>query len=389
MEPSAFMAALDLQRCFHMLPLHPELVRRGWLAYNLEGQTWFAQRVLFGLRPGPAVACCLTGEAARVLQARGIRCAVYVDDYLIYAHSKTQCAEHLSLALSILRWLGWGISEDKVELPTQTLIQRGIRIDSANRTLSLPPSKLLTLSRALTELLDQHRHKAPTVAVLRTLLGRLDWACTVLLQGRIHTSRIRALLPPYRARSQVRVPLSNDAVSAISWWLQTLQSSLSDKKVWSTAWFTPSRSDMVRIFSDASGEIGFSGVCDRFGVIGWWNQAPSQRQESSSKAELFPMLCMLIHLLPTLRPGSLVIFTTDNLADCFSINKAYSNADTLPILSYLLDLSARMQVHILCDWAPRDLLTVCDLLSKATLITSGNNASGHPSVIVDKVVQDA
>lgn len=202
-----------------------------------------------------------------------------------------------------------------------------------------------------------------------------------MLQGRIHTSRIRALLPStHRARSQARVRLTPDALEAITWWIHTLRVSISDKRVWSTAWFQPTSESMVRIYSDASGEIGFNALTASLGLIGWWKESPICRSESSAKSELFSMLCSIINLLPYLKPGSLVVFTTDNISDCFSINKAYSKADTIPMLSYMFELAAHAQVYILCDWAPRDMLTICDILSKAYLHSSGHLLLDRPTL---------
>lgn len=379
LKPNDHLSSLDFSRCFHSVPLHPILVEKGWLAYRYAGQTWKALMVLFGLKPGPAIACTLTGETNLILRAAGVASSsVYVDDILINSQTYDSCLTQLDLGVRTSLSLGWGVPIDNITFPAQSIQYRGILIDSTNRTLSLPLAKVRSLLRTLEHLFRSEEdsplpssnnyfpsdHTVTTVNVLRSLLGRLDWATTVMIQGRIYTKLIRSALPSYRAASRARVKLSAEANMAIGWWIATLKAAQdsANQQVWTRAWFNPQR--ITRIYSDASGEIGFGALCEHIGVVGEWVVAPASLGESSAKSELVPMIIILLKLLPNLRPGDLVIFHTDNQADAYALNKAYSKADSLPLLSYLFSLASQAGVYLLSDWVPRRFLQVCDSLSK-------------------------
>ena len=188
-----------------------------------------------------------------------------------------------------------------------------------------------------------------------------------MTHGRTYIKLIRSALPPYRAASRARVILTDEVNMAIGWWIETLKAAKNpaNNKVWSTAWFNPKR--ITRVYSDASGEIGFGALSGRVGLIGSWIVPPSTLGESSAKSELVPMITTLLLLLPDLSPGDLVIFHTDNQADAYALNKAYSRADSLPLISYLFTRASQAGIYILADWVPRRFLQVCDSLSKLPL----------------------
>jgi hypothetical protein len=74
---------------------------------------------------------------------------------------------------------------------------------------------------------------------------------------------------------------------------------------------------------------------------------------------------MLEHLAPSLAPGTLVVVTTDNAGNAFSINNGKAASDELfEQLLPILDLAAQYRLRIVGDWVPREFNMLNDLLSR-------------------------
>ena len=62
---------------------------------------------------------------------------IYLDDFLIIAESKIQCAEELNCLVQLLRKFGFAIHWGKVVDPTTKITFLGIELDSLEMTLRL------------------------------------------------------------------------------------------------------------------------------------------------------------------------------------------------------------------------------------------------------------
>jgi hypothetical protein len=126
-----------------------------------------------------------------------------------------------------------------------------------------------------------------------------------------------------------------------------------------------SRIPTTRIFSDAAGELGFGAVMGPRVVVGTWASANAVAELSSGWKELVPVLLMLKLSAPALPSGSLVVVTTDNQGNAFSINNATAASDDcFELLRLILEIAAGHTLRAIGDWVPRDFNVLPDLLSR-------------------------
>jgi hypothetical protein len=116
------------------------------------------------------------------------------------------------------------------------------------------------------------------------------------------------------------------------------------------------------IFSDASGDIGYGLVVNNTVYQGLWSD--TVKPASSGYKELVPILLALSLLGPE-ADGRIVIVSTDNIGNVFSINKGSSlSVESHRLLTRIFDLAAERRIYLIGDWVPRDYNTFCDALSK-------------------------
>ena len=116
-----------------------------------------------------------------MLRNRGIKIINYLDDFLILSDTKTQNWLDLDTTINLLTILGFDINWDKVSPPTQKITFLGIHIDAVSRSLALPVEQITELKHLLLMWLGKKRCKRRN---LLSLLGRLNWACRVIMGGR-------------------------------------------------------------------------------------------------------------------------------------------------------------------------------------------------------------
>jgi len=131
----------------------------------------------------------------------------------------------------------------------------------------------------------------------------------------------------------------------------------------------------VRIFSDASGDVGFGGTAQGLVVAGTWAaEARGPDGPSIAVKELIPVYFLLRELAPSLQAGTVVIITTDNKSNAFSLNKGTTCAASIEHLRLICQLAFQHRLRLVGDWIPRESNVLCDLLldSLLSLVTSAS-----------------
>jgi len=108
----------------------------------------YDSRLPFGARLSVGIFHRLSQAIRRMMQRRGFKIVVYLDDYLVISDNYFDCITGINTLITLLRLLGFGIAWEKTAGPTQSLTFLGIKIDSESFTLSLPEvASLSTLLR--------------------------------------------------------------------------------------------------------------------------------------------------------------------------------------------------------------------------------------------------
>jgi hypothetical protein len=377
LKPQYWFCKVDYRRCFHNIPLHPLMYK--YMGMQWEDSVWLAVRILFGISLGPFIACILTGETAAAIRARGAAVKVYLDDMAVAARTEQQCYGARAEALVIARRAGWPVAEDKLEedKPSQRLAYRGVVFDTVNCTLSVHVTRLRSTRDKVGQLLDTDNEHFFQVRKVRSVLGSLEWVSTCVPLGRLRTKRVYSDFP-FGARNNWKMKLGPSGRRDLAWWRDLLNEAVLGNGIerWAGFGCPLQQCPVVRILSDASGEIGFGALCMGEVVAGLWAHPERMKDERSSAwKEWVPIRLMLERIIPKLSPGTIIVFTTDNEANAFAVNSGVAGDGSFEILESILLRVADAKMQGAGDWVDREKITLIDLFSRLRPMPGSRRAS--------------
>lgn len=221
-KQGSFLAKVDLKSAYRSVPVHPSNYQALGLKWhfsdNKESTYMYDTRLPFGAKLAPGIFNRITQAVRRLLQKRGIKAVVYLDDFLIVADTFEECRQALNVTIQLLRSLGFAISWNKVEGPSRSLVFLGILIDTIRLILELPSPKLEELKILLRDFASRRR---ASLRHLQSLVGKLNWACQVVRGGRVYLRRmldfVAKLKRPYH-KALIPQTFKDD----VRWWLSFL-----------------------------------------------------------------------------------------------------------------------------------------------------------------------
>ena len=142
-----YLAKVDLHHAYRSVPISPKNYPATGLKWRFKGHKhhmFIIDKCLpFGGRRSPSIFHWLTQSVKRMMIRRGFTgIIVYLDDFLIVAETFLECWAVYETLLELLTNLGFQISPGKLVPPWQQLVFLGIRINTVDLELSLPPDKL-------------------------------------------------------------------------------------------------------------------------------------------------------------------------------------------------------------------------------------------------------
>ena len=186
-QPLPYMAKSDISEAYRLVPVSPE-------DYNLLGFSWNGNYYYDKCLPQGCRSSCqifqkISNALLWILKNKfGFENIVNVlDDFLFIAHSYDKCLTMLNSFKLLAEELGIPLAEKKTVGPTTNLIFLGIQLDSANKIASLPLEKINTYSQDLATI---QSHKKVTLRELRSCIGKLQFATSVIRPGRPFLRRL-------------------------------------------------------------------------------------------------------------------------------------------------------------------------------------------------------
>ena len=104
-----------------------------------------------------------------------------LDDFLFIAKTETKCRSDLSNFLRLCDYLGVPIAQEKTVGPSQVIQFAGITLDSVRQEARLPEDKLQKCRLLLQSF---YKRRKVTLRELQSLLGLLNFTCSVIVPGR-------------------------------------------------------------------------------------------------------------------------------------------------------------------------------------------------------------
>ena len=104
-----------------------------------------------------------------------------LDDFLFIAPSECLCQQQLNIFLEFYLYLGVPIAPEKTCGPSTTLSFVGIELDIVLKEARLSQDKL---DKCVTTMLEFRHRKKVTLHEFQSLIGLLNFACSVVQPGR-------------------------------------------------------------------------------------------------------------------------------------------------------------------------------------------------------------
>ena len=309
--PGCFLAKTDIKSAFRIIPIHQN-------DHPLLGMKWRGLYYYDRCMPMGCSSSCKTFETFSTAIEWIARHKLNIDkilhlldDFLFISSTRTQCQDDLDRFLILCSHLGIPIAPEKTCGPATTLTFAGIELDSIKSEARLPKDKIAKCVQFISTFL--HRKKV-TLKELQSLIGLLNFACSVIAPGRAFLRRLidltrGATLPHHFIR------LRHEVKEDLRVWLSFLSSFNGISFFLDETWCN---SNKLNLFTDASGSIGFGAIFGREWCYGRW---PTQwLHRNIAILEFYPIVLSLC-LWGNKMQNHSILFFTDNEALVHVINK--------------------------------------------------------------------
>jgi len=350
-----YMAKTDIKSAFRIVPIHPD-------DYHLLGMKWNDSYYFDRCLPMGCSSSCAIFEAFSTSlewlskHHLGASSVLHIlDDFLFIAETEAKCRDDLNKFLLMCQHLGIPIAQEKTEGPETTLQFAGITLDSVIMEARLPEEKLLKCRTMLTAL---YKRRKVTLRELQSLLGLLNFTCSVVLPGRAFLRRLIDLTKGAR-RPHHRIRLTKAARLDILTWLTFLEEFNGRTFFLEERWLS---SPPLTMYSDAAGSKGYGAI---FGSKWFYGDWPDNwKSINITFLELFPIVIAL-HVWASFMANKCVHFFTDNAAVVEIINQQTSKHPLVMVLIRDLVLtSLKHNIMFRASHVPGVDNTRADLISR-------------------------
>lgn len=309
--PGSYLAKTDIKSAFRIIPIHPN-------DYSLLGMKWRGLYYYDRCMPMGCSSSCKTFETFSTAvewiarEKLGIDKLLHLlDDFLVIASSSTQCQANLDLFLALCKYLGIPIAPEKTCGPATVLSFAGIELDSIKSEARLPTDKIEKCVHSISGFL---RRKKVTLKELQSLIGLLNFACSVVTPGRAFLRRLIDLTRG-AARPHHFIRLRYEAKEDLKVWLSFLSSYNGKSFFIDETWCNSTK---LNLFTDASGSIGFGAIFGSDWCYGRWPTHWLHR--NIAILEFYPIVLSLLLWGHKMQNHS-ILFFTDNESLVHVINK--------------------------------------------------------------------
>jgi hypothetical protein len=320
---NSLMAKSDIKDAFRIIPVNP-------LDYHLLGFVWKSQFYFDRCLPmGASSSCHIFEQLSNALQwimynkykASGI--SHILDDFFFISNSNSsKCKEDLTNFLYLCKKTGIPINMAKTVVPSTTITIYGIEVDSDAMECRLPQDKI---SKITARLQNFSTRKKVQLCELQSLIGLLNFACSVVVPGRAFLRRLIDMVVGVTKPFHY-IRLTKEARADMATWLLFL-AHFNGKSVFLPAQWDSS--ECIKLYTDASGAKGYAAVLGS----SWFAQPWLEDivHHDITVKELYPIV-LALEIWGTRLQNRKILFFSDNLSVVHIINKQSSKDKTLMIL---------------------------------------------------------
>lgn len=308
----SLLAKTDIDNAFRLIPIHPD-------DHDLLGMTFRGQFYYDTCLPmGASSSCAIFERFSTALHwiasnKLSIKHMVHIlDDFLILGPPNSiTCQRNLEAFIALCSEIGVPIKSEKTQNACQVITFLGLELDSTTMEARLPYDKLVKLR---TQLAKFSKHRKITLKELQSLLGLLNFCCTVVPPGRPFLRRLTDLTKKV-TRPSHRITLNKESRKDLLAWQFFADHFNGTNLLLQERWVNDTA---LHLYTDASGSIGFGAVFQTHWFYGTWTSA--QAPLNITFKELLPIVLALELWGSTLANKCLTLHS-DNYAVVHIINK--------------------------------------------------------------------
>ena len=374
-----WLSKTDIASAYRIVPVNPS-------DYHLLGMVWDGQYYYDRCLPmGCASSCaifqCFSTALKNVALEKVVKCRLchILDDFLFISPSESGCREDLNGFLRMSEHIGVPISEEKTEGPSQVLVFLGIEIDTVKGELRLPIGKV---EECRSIVLESSRRSKLTLRELQRLIGKLSFACSVVVPGRAFLRRLINMTIGLKSPFH-KVRLNKGCKLDLEVWLSFLAEFNGRSMFLDEHW---SQSVQVHLYTDAAGAVGFGAVLGRHWCRAMW---PNQWKERGIMfKEAYPILVAL-HLWGEQLTNRRLLCHTDNMAVKSAVNSMTSKCPfAMAVIRQIVTLCLRHNILLRAEHIPGVQNDLADAISRfqderfwKIVKEKGLRMNGHPQLI--------
>ena len=356
----SWLCKFDIEDAFKILPIHPDL----WHLYGIEWQRkyYFYTRLAFGSRSSPKIFDTLSQAICWIASHNyGISSILHLlDDFLTIDPPDFDADITMTVLRMIFKRLKIPLSEHKTVGPAQRLEYLGIILDTTEMKASLPQNKL---SRINSLLLTFNNRRKCTKRELLSLLGHLNFACSVIPAGRSFISRLLVAATTVKKLYHY-VQLDINCKADIRMWQYLIAR-------WNGVLFFLdnhiTKAHDMSLFTDAAGSTGFGGIYQNYWFNGVWPtnlKMETNPDISIAFQELYPVVVAAI-LWGQYWACKRILFYCDNQAVVHILNKGRSKSPAIMKLMRRLVITAGLHnFSFVAEHVPGVNNAIADALSR-------------------------
>lgn len=309
-----FLAKTDIQSAFRIVPVHPEDYEL--LGFSWEGKFYYDRSLAFGAssscRIFERISSALEWIALSKLGASAV--VKILDDFLFIENTYDGCLQTLQSFLKMCNTVGIPIADKKTFPPHTTMTFVGFSLDSLRMETSLPSEKL---SKARNLLIEFTSRESCKLRELQSLLGFLNFCCSVITCGRAFLRRLTDLTIGVQ-KPYYHIRLTKAVKDDLRLWLSFIDN-FNGKCMFINERFL--NSDTLQLYTDSAKSLGYGAV---YGTYWLYGSFPTEwKSFNITFLELYPIV-LAVHVWASLWKNHCILFHTDNLALVSIINNQTS-----------------------------------------------------------------
>ncbi|KAK3236023.1 hypothetical protein CYMTET_53817 [Cymbomonas tetramitiformis] len=370
LRPGMYMVKVDLEEAYRSLPVASQY----WAAqcFQWRGKRYMDTRSPFGNRALPGIFMRYTRAIVAWMQAQGVPCVGYLDDFFMVARTAAEAQEMMDLMIEFVTMLGFKVNRAKCEGPARRLEFLGVLLctDGETCTASIDEERVQQVTSKLREMRAEAAKGPVRRRKLESLLGLLAFCAQVVWGLSLYTRQGFALVAATAGRSRVTIGTGV---------MQDLKVVERVIRLYNGRKVVLHKEDVHEdaFATDASLRKGMGGHCqpDYF-LISWEDLAEMPQRDFypfTSKAkshinylELFAVwwaLALWAHRLS----GWTLVVRIDNQCALTQVDKFWGPVEYIPLLRKIFYLCAQHDIRLHPKYISSKDNLLADLLSRLKL----------------------